>query len=184
MYDMLARAHLVPMRLPDGFPVRRVNVTWEPYYMSGGTVTENTTLSGVPEFRGGAAQNGFINIWIQDGIYLDSFSQKLLTNPRIYDARQANTAGWRLIGQIDYATASAAKSYAIDLSEPLHGPCATILITAYIPPDSVTHKDVPQTRTGICPISVTSLTDSDPAQFNLDSTDENLAFRPGIILEG
>lgn len=182
-WDILARAHIIPMKLPS-FPVSRVEVTWSPYYKSGENVNEDSSLSDIPEFRDGAAQNGFINIWIQDGIYLDSFSETLLKNPRIYDARLSNTDGWRLIGQIDYETSQAQKSYAIDLSEPLHGPCATILITAYIPPDLLTIHNIPETRTGICPISITSLTDDDPAQFNLDSTDEKKAFCPGIILKG
>lgn len=191
-YDLLARSHLVPMRLPDRFPVRRIKLTWAPYRYSGeGSVLENTLYSGIPEFRGDPARTGFINVWLNDGAYVDGFTESLLKNPRIYDARDANVGGFRLIGQIGYNDTTSSKVFTIDLGAPLSGPVASLLFTAYVPLDEMNYRSLfsakpsesSKSLVGICPISVESLTDGDPAAFVVSQNDEGKAFNPGVILE-
>ncbi len=191
-YDLLARSHLVPMRLPDRFPVRRIKLTWAPYrYTSNGSVIENPLYSGIPEFRGDPARTGFINVWLNDGAYVDGFTESLLKNPRIYDARDANVGGFRLIGQIGYNDTTSSKVFTIDLGAPLSGPVASLLFTAYVPLDEMNYwslfrakpSESSKSLVGICPISVESLTDGDPAAFVVSQNDEGKAFNPGVILE-
>jgi len=191
---LLAGSYMVPMRLP-GFQVRRVTITWVPYKINPetGTVSEDTTnYVSPPNFSREEAQDaGYINIWIKDGAYVDAFEESLLKSPRIYDAAETVVSGWRLIGQIDYAYASNHDSITIDLQAPLNGPCATILCTAFVPSDVANFyncltymTDIGDgTPLGVCPVTVASWTDNDPAKFVLSSS-ENKAFRPGIILEG
>ena len=190
-YDLLARSHLVPMRLPDRFPVRRIKLTWAPYYDAGSSVGESTQYSGIPEFRGDPAKTGFINVWLNDGAYVDGFTESLLKNPRIYDARDANAGGFRLLGQIGYNDTTSSKVFTIDLGAPLSGPVASLLFTAYVPLDEMNYKSLfgampsggSKSLVGICPISVESLTDGDPAEFVVNQDDEAKAFNPGVILE-
>ena len=187
-FYLLAGSYLLPMRMPCTFAVRKITITWNPYIYSTPDPSEKSTYSDVPVFSGDAAKNtGRINVWLKVGSYIDSYSDSLIKNPRIYDASELFVDGWKLIGQIDYL-ASSEKIVTFELESPITSPCASLLFTAFVPPDEVTRSmataGVDGAPIGICPVAIDGYSGTDPATFTPNAVDEQKTFRPGVILEG
>ena len=196
-YDMLLSSHLVPILLPEMFMVRRIIIDWSRYFWdrSSHVPTENTSAA-YPSFDGPAVEHGRINVWIKDGAYENGFTEDLLKNPRIYDARERLVAGWSLLGRITHDMTSSSDRYIINLNTPLKGPCVTLLFTAWVPHEAFVLADMYSqvqgtntfnpARPGVCPLTVSIDTSGSTPDFvpNSAETTNTITFVPGVILEG
>ena len=127
---------------------------------------------------------GRFNVWLMRGQFLEALPDAVLKNPDIYIGGNSSVAGWEMLGTIDAAVFydTSIRSKTFNLSEPLVGRVATLLITAYASADGYNPEgSTGEYANGTMRVGVDS---ANNALVDYDATGGADLFKPDITLLG
>lgn len=116
VWRILASSLVIPTSMPSTFRAGKVVLSWD---------------SGISE--SGSAR---VNVWILPGQRVDLLDRETEVDHRLYDASERTVGGWILAGTC-VPKAGSTDSFTIPDAVSA-GPVATVLLTAYVPGDSLT----------------------------------------------
>lgn len=108
VFRMSLASMVVPFSVPTVNRARRMKLNWSNVVATGGK----------------------FNVWLKRNAWVSDLPNDVLNNPRIYDASANDVGGWELVGTIDASGGTTSETF--DLSSPLDGYVASVLITAFV----------------------------------------------------
>lgn len=108
VWRMSIASMVIPFSVPTVLRARRVRLDWASVVSTGGK----------------------FNLWLKRNAWVSDLPNDVLNNPRIYDASENDVGGWELVGTIDASGSSVSETF--ELSRPLDGYVASVLITAFL----------------------------------------------------
>ena len=115
VWRMFASALVVPFALPTAWTARKLRLDWT-------------------DWTGTATAGARFNVWLKAGDYIESCPD-ILASDIPYDALEAETAGWTLVGTVD--AAGAATEATFELPEIAGKKTATLMLTAFASADRI-----------------------------------------------